>query len=135
MADLLTPKEAEEVSKATSLAEHGNCSRLVDLVHDEKDIATHNKIINAMLNLNQKHVQTMELQESLGLKPDHVNHLKLEEKPQKDANGDLLITRSISGDGRTLYKEIYNSTKKSYVDSGSCTRPTGIIPEFIPHNK
>lgn len=130
--DVLTPKESEEVAKSTSLAEHGNASRLRDLLHEEKDLGQHNKIIKAMLNLNQQHLHTFELQEKAGQKPDPVGKLKFEEIP-RDVNGDLIITRSLSKDGKAIYREVYNSSKKVFEDSGSVTRPSGIIPQFIPH--
>jgi hypothetical protein len=134
MSDQLTPRQIEDVSKATTLAEHGNATRLRDMVHDLKDIGEHNKIISAMMNLNQQHIHAFELMEKQGLKPSPVSPLKFDEVP-KTENGELIITRSLSSNGRSIYREIYNSTKKEFVDSGSVTRPSGFIPEFVPHNE
>lgn len=132
MSDQLTPRQVEDVSKATTLAEHGNATRLRDMVHDLKDINEHNKIIGAMMNLNQQHLHSFELLEKQGLKPSPVSPLKFDEVPRTE-NGDLIITRSLSSNGRSIYREVYNSTKKEFLDSGSLSKPSGIIPEFIPH--
>ncbi len=134
MSDQLTPRQVEDVSKATTLAESGNASRLVDMVHDLKNIEEHNKIIAAMLNVNQQHLHSFELMEKQGLKPAPVSPLKFSEVP-KTENGELIITRNLSSNGRSIYREVYNSTKKEFIDSGSVTRPSGIIPGFIPHNE
>lgn len=134
MSDQLTPRQIEDLSKATTLAEHGNGTRLRDLVHDLKDIEEHNKIIKAMLHLNEQHIHSFELMEKQGLKPAPVSPLKFSEVP-KNENGEMIITRSLSSNGRTIYREIYNGTKKEFVDPGSLTRPSGFIPEFIPHKE
>lgn len=134
MSDQLTPRQIEDVSKATTLAEHGNASRLREMLHDLKDIDEHNKIIKAMLNVNQQHLQSFELQEKQGLKPPPVSPLKFSEVPRTE-NGELIITRSLSSNGRSIYREVWNSSTKQFLDSGSVTRPSGIIPEFIPHQE
>ena len=131
MAENLTPKEREDVSKATNLAEAGNGSRLRDLVHDDKDFAHHTKIINEMLNLNQAHLHALQFEpHTPGAPADHPSKLKLNES-QKNVNGEQITTRALQADGRTIYREVYNNTKKSWEDSGSCPVPTGIIPPFI----
>lgn len=134
MDEQLSPSLHEEVSKATRLAEHGNGSRLRDLVQDIKDFDEHSKIINAMLNLNKQNLQNFEIQEKAGMTPAPVSRLKLEEIP-RTVNGELIITRSLSSDGQTIFREVYNKSKKAYEDPGSCPRPSGIIPHFIPKSK
>lgn len=132
MADILTPREVEDVSKATSLAEAGNGSRLRDLVHEDKDFAHHTAIIDAMLNVNKEHIHTLELHERATGKPatEHIGNLKLD-LAKKTVDGQDFITRQLSSDGRAIYREIWNDTKKSWQDSGSTPRPSGIIPPFI----
>lgn len=127
----LTPKEREDVEKATNLAEIGNGSRLRDLVQNEKDFDKHTKIINAMLNLNEQHLTKFEIDEKQGLNPPPVPKLKLDQV-QRTENGELIIIRNLTHEGKAIFREVYNKTKKEYLDSGSTPRPSGIIPGFIP---
>ena len=133
-AQELTAKERKEVESATNLAELGNGSLLRDLVQNEKDFDKHTKIINAMLNLNEQHLTKFEIDDKAGLKPEHVPKLKLEQV-QRSENGELLIVRSLTHEGKAIFREVYNSTKKEYLDRGSTPRPSGIIPGFIPRTK
>jgi len=131
MAELLSPREIEDVSKATSLAEHGNGSRLRDLVHDDKDFAHHTAIINAMLNVNQDHLQNMVLHEhDQSTSVNHVSPLKLDQA-KATVDGQVIVTRSVTSNGRAIYREVWNDSKQSWEDSGSCPRPSGVIPPFM----
>ncbi len=132
---ILTPKEREAVSKATNFAEMGNGSRLRDMVEDEPSFDKHTKIINEMLSLNQQHIKLVELQikEGKDPKPEPVPKLKLD-VVKRDENGQVVIERSLSSGKDKVFREVYNDTTKQYLDPGSCPRPTGIIPHFIPHN-
>lgn len=134
MSDILTAQERKELESATRLAEHGNGSLLRDLVENEKDFDKHTRIINEMMNLNQQHLHTFEIQSKQGLNPSPVGRLRLEEVP-RTVDGDLIITRSLSNDGQTVFREVYNKSRKTYIDSGSCPRPSGIVPHFIPRSK
>jgi hypothetical protein len=132
MAEDLTPREREDVSKATSLAENGNGSRLRDLVHDDKDFAHHTKIIKAMLNLNSEHLHALQFEPHTPGVPDKDNpsHLKLNEST-KTVKGEQITTRSLAADGRTIYREVYNNTTKTWEDSGSTPVPSGFVPPFV----
>lgn len=134
MADIFTAQERKDIESATRLAEHGNGSLLRDLVQNEQDFDKHTRVIREMMNLNQEHLHTFEIENRQGLNPSPVGKLKLDEVP-RTVDGELIITRSLSSNGQTVFKEIYNQSKKSYVDPGSCPRPSGIVPHFIPKSK
>ncbi len=135
MAEILSVQEQNDLSEATSLAEHGNGGLLRDMLEKEDSFEKHSKIINEMLNLNQSHLHALELQEKAGIKPtDQVNRLKLEQV-KRNENGQLIIERTLSSGGRPVFREIYNSTNKTYIDRGSCPTPGGIIPHFVPRSK
>lgn len=130
MAEVLSPRQVEDLGPATKLAEHGNGSRIRDMLQNESDLAEHNKVIKAMLNLNQQHLTDFQIMESQGLKPSPVSRLKFDEV-KKDQNGEVIIHRTLSSDGRAIYREIYNDSKKRFDDPGSCPNPTGILPPFL----
>lgn len=131
MADNLSPREIKDVSEATSLAEAGNGSRLRDLVYGDKDFNHHTKILNEMVNENQQHLRALEIRPRTETDSNvHINHLKLSEQ-QKIIDGQTIITRSVFSDGRPIYNETWNSTKKAWVDAGSCPRPSGFLPPYI----
>ncbi len=137
MADvILTAKEHEELVKATNLAEAGNGNRLCDIVQNEKDFDKHTQLINEMLNLNQQHIKTVELQIHDGKTPTPapVPILNLDEV-KRNENGQLLIIRSLSAGKEPIFREVYDSTNKTYLDTGSSPRPSGIVPRFIPANR
>lgn len=130
----LTQKEQEELKGATDLAESGNGTRLCELLQDEKDFDKHTKIINEMLSLNQQHIKTVELEISQGKNPSAVPQLTFEQT-QRTENGQSVLIRSLTAGKERVFQEVYDPNSKTYLDSGSCMRPHGIIPRFIPANR
>lgn len=130
----LTQKEQEQLKTATDLAESGNGTPLCELLQDEKNFDKHTKIINEMLSLNQQHIKIVELEISQGKNPSVIPKLNFEQTKRTE-NGQSLVIRSLTAGKEPVFQEVYDSSNNAYLDSGSCMRPHGIVPRFIPANR